>query len=248
MNSNTRIQTVDAMDTSQNWEDAAITIRPSDKQNTISIFSYKRWKGILDRVMAFLLMVVLSPVLVIITLAIKLDSSGNAIYRREQVGENNLNFVAYKFRTMKANNNDSEYKNYLAKYILENAPYKVDENGQAVYKVVDDPRVTRIGSLLRKTNLDELPQLINVLKGEMSFIGPRPDIPYAVAMYKDWHKKRLNAKPGITGLWQVCHRKGIPFEGMVRLDIDYIKQQSLLLDTKIALKTVVTILTKDGSQ
>ena len=248
MNSNIRIQTLDTTDTSQNWGDAITAIQPSEKLNTISLFTYKWWKGILDRVMAFLLVVVLSPVLVIITLAIKLDSSGNAIYRREQVGENNRNFIAYKFRTMKENNNDSEYKKYLAKYILENAPYKVDENGQAVYKVVDDPRVTRIGSLLRKTNLDELPQLINVLKGEMSFIGPRPDIPYAVAMYKDWHKKRLNAKPGITGLWQVCHRKGIPFEGMVRLDIDYIKQQSLLLDTKIALKTVVTILTKDGSQ
>ena len=248
MNSNTRIQTVDSQDTSQNWEDATTTIQPFDKQNTNSKYMYKLSKGILDRVAAFFLIVILSPVLAIITLAIKLDSSGSAIYRREQVGENNRIFIAYKFRTMKSNNSDSEYKNYLAKYILENAPYTVDENGQAVYKVVEDPRVTRIGSLLRKTNLDELPQLVNVLKGEMSIVGPRPDIPYAVAMYKDWHKKRLNAKPGITGLWQVCHRKGIPFEGMVRLDIDYIKQRSLLLDIKIMLKTVVTILTKDGSQ
>ena len=125
--------------------------------------------------------------------------------------------------------------------------YTTDENGQAVYKVVEDPRVTRFGALLRKTNLDELPQLFNVLKGKMSLVGPRPDIPFAVGMYKDWHMKRLNTKPGITGLWQVCGRKNLPFEGMVRLDIDYIKRQSFILDTKIIWLTVGTVLRMDGS-
>jgi len=116
-----------------------------------------------------------------------------------------------------------------------------------VYKVVDDPRVTRFGNLLRKTNLDELPQLFNVLKGEMSFVGPRPDIPFAVAMYRDWHRERLGIKPGITGLWQVCGRKGLSFEDMVRLDIEYIKRQSIFLDARILILTLGTILKRDGS-
>jgi lipopolysaccharide/colanic/teichoic acid biosynthesis glycosyltransferase len=156
-------------------------------------------------------------------------------------------FTAYKFRTMYINNDDKEYKTYLVKYVLENAPYTVDHNGQAVYKVVDDPRVTRVGALLRKTNLDELPQFINVLKGEMSAIGPRPDVPFAVRMYKNWHRERLLVKPGITGLWQVCGRKQLSFDDMARLDIDYIKKRSLLLDVRIFFLTIGTLLKMDGS-
>jgi len=208
---------------------------------------YRFWKYILDRVLALGTIVILSPFLGIIALVIKLDSSGSFLYRREQVGEKGNTFTAYKFRTMHMNNDDSEYKSYLVKYILENTPYKIDLKGRPLYKVVDDPRVTRFGTLLRKTNLDEMPQLFNILKGEMSFIGPRPDVPFAVSMYQDWHKKRFEARPGITGLWQVCGRKGLPFEGMVRLDISYIKRQSLLLDTKIFLLTVATILKGEGS-
>ncbi len=141
----------------------------------------------------------------------------------------------------------AEYKAYLKQYILKNAPYKVDHNGEKIFKLVDDPRITRIGALLRKSNFDELPQLLNLIKGEMSFIGPRPDLPYSVEMYNDWHRKRLEVKPGITGLWQVCHRKGLSFDDMVQLDLEYIKQQSLFLDTKIILKTIRTILIGDGS-
>jgi lipopolysaccharide/colanic/teichoic acid biosynthesis glycosyltransferase len=219
----------------------------TDKTRVYCLATYKWWKGKFDCVLALIVIMVLSPILVFIAIGVRLDSPGSAIFRREQVGENGRKFTAYKFRTMHINNDDREYKAYLVKYILEDAPYKIDPNGQAVYKVVGDPRVTRFGALLRKTNLDELPQLFNVLKGEMSFIGPRPDVPFAVAMYKEWHRKRLSAKPGITGLWQVCRRKSLPFEGMVRLDIDYIKRQSLLLDAKILLLTVVTILKGDGS-
>jgi lipopolysaccharide/colanic/teichoic acid biosynthesis glycosyltransferase len=211
------------------------------------ISTYQLWKSISDRVSALLAIVILSPLLALIALGIRLDSPGSPIYRREQVGEDGHLFTAYKFRTMHINNDGHVYKAYITKYILENAPYKIDQNGQAVYKIVDDPRVTRFGALLRKTNLDELPQLFNMLKGEMSLIGPRPDIPFAVTLYKDWHRKRLRVKPGITGLWQVCGRKNLPFEAMVRLDIKYIKRQSLLLDAKILLLTVRTVLSRDGS-
>lgn len=209
--------------------------------------AYELCKGLMDRSLAFLAIVILSPFLTIISIYVRLDSPGGAIYRREQVGKLGKRFTAYKFRTMHINNDDREYKAYLVKYILDNSPYQVDEKGKAVFKVVDDPRVTRFGGLLRRTNLDELPQLFNVLKGEMSFVGPRPDIPFSVNMYKDWHRKRLDVTPGITGLWQVCGRKGVSFEEMVRLDIEYIKKRSLLLDAKITLLTIGTILKGDGS-
>jgi len=210
------------------------------------LFTYQLWKGISDRAFAFLAIVGLSPVLALIAIAIRLDSPGNAILRREQVGNNGKIFTGYKFRTMWLNNDDREYKAYIVNYIGQNAPYKTC-NGQPVYKVVDDPRVTRFGALLRKTNMDELPQFFNVLKGEMSLIGPRPDVPFAVQMYQDWHRERLRVKPGITGLWQVRQRKRLSFEDMVRLDIEYIKKQSLLLDIKIFFLTVGTILRMDGS-
>jgi len=211
------------------------------------IFRYQWWKGLIDFLSAFIALVILTPLMLLIAIAIKIDSRGEIIYRREQVGKNGRRFTGYKFRTMRADNDDSEYKEYLVKYILENAPYKVDHNGQLVYKVTGDPRVTRFGAMLRKTNLDELPQLINILKGEMSVVGPRPDIPFAVNMYDKRHRQRLLVKPGITGLWQVCCRKGLSFEEMVRLDIEYINGQSLLRDAKIFILTIGTILRGDGS-
>jgi len=210
------------------------------------LFTYSSWKNLADRLMALLGIIVSSPLLALIAVGIRLDSHESPIYAQERVGKDGNRFIAYKFRTMHTNGDDSKYKEYLRKYVLENTPYRVDENGNGVYKV-DDSHVTRFGQLLRKTNLDELPQIFNVLKGEMSFVGPRPDIPFSVGMYKNWHRKRLGVKPGITGLWQVCGRKNLPFEGMVRLDIDYIKRQSLFLDAKILLLTVGTVLRKDGS-
>ena len=211
------------------------------------VFRYQWWKGLLDFLLALAALVVLSPVLIFIAIAIKIDSPGNAVYRREQIGKDGRKFTGYKFRTMKTNNDDTEYKQYIVKYVLENAPYKVDHNGQLIYKVTGDPRVTRVGAILRKTNLDELPQLINILKGEMSWVGPRPDIPFAVDLYDDWHRQRLVVKPGITGLWQVCGRRSLSFDDMVRLDIKYINKESIIWDMKIILLTIKTILIGDGS-
>jgi lipopolysaccharide/colanic/teichoic acid biosynthesis glycosyltransferase len=148
---------------------------------------------------------------------------------------------------MYANNDDREYKAYLKQYILSNAPYKISDNGQPVYKLVDDQRVTRFGAFLRKHNLDELPQLLNILKGEMSFIGPRPDVPFSVSLYNNCHLKRMAVLPGITGLWQVSRRKGLSFDDMVKLDLEYIKRLSPALDLKIVLLTIRAILIGDGS-
>ena len=242
------IQMQNTSDSFQREKTIISTTSPTVKKGVSRLLTYQWWKYVFDRVFALFALVILSPMLALIAIAIKLDSKGNAIYRRKQVAENGKIFTAYKFRTMYTNNSDYEYKAYLVRYITEDAPYKIDQNGQAIYKVVEDPRVTRFGAILRETNLDELPQLFNMLKGEMSLIGPRPDIPFAVKMYKDWHWERLSVKPGITGLWQVQRRKQLSFDDMVHLDIDYIKRQSPLLDAKIALLTLAVFLRKDGSR
>jgi lipopolysaccharide/colanic/teichoic acid biosynthesis glycosyltransferase len=207
---------------------------------------YPQLKGIGDRLLAGVGLVAISPVLLMIAVIIRLDSPGNALFVQERVGRNGRHFKAYKFRTMFVKNDDTEYKTYLKKYVVANQPYRVDESGQAIYRV-EKPPVTRVGRIMRKTNLDELPQLVNVVKGEMSLVGPRPDIPYAVAMYQDWHRGRLAVTPGMTGLWQVSGRKTLSFEDMVRLDLEYVRKQSLSLDAKILLKTVGVVLKMDGS-
>ena len=204
-------------------------------------------KGALDRLLALLILIIASPLMLVIVVLIRLDSPGSAIFAHERVGKDGHRFILYKFRTMHIDNDETQYKEYLRRFINEGTPYKVDEKGNAVYKIIDDPRVTRFGAFLRETNLDELPQIINVLKGEMSLVGPMPDIPFAVEMYKDWHKKRLLVQPGMTGLWQVSGINRVPFDEMVRTDIDYIEQRSLALDIKIVLKTVLRVLRMDGS-
>ncbi len=214
---------------------------------TISLLDYRTWKGILDRLSAAVMLVLLSPLLVLIAVAIRIDSPGRAIFRQERVGKDGRRFRIYKFRTMYVNNDDSRYKEYVKSYVTGDVPYTVDQDGKAVYKIIDDARVTRFGAWLRQTNLDELPQILNVLRGEMSFVGPRPDVPFAVDVYSDWHRKRLLAKPGITGLWQTQRRAGVSFNEMVRLDGDYVERQALCMDAKILLKTVGTIVRRDGS-
>ncbi len=218
------------------------------KKGIRSLFRYQWWKGIFDRWLALLAIVFLSPLLALIAIGIRFDSPGGPLFLQERIGKDGRRFTLYKFRSMHMNHDDDKYKAFLQKYVLENISSRLDENGQDIYELINDPRVTRFGALLRKTCLDELPQLFNVLKGEMSFVGPRPDIPFAVAMYKDYHWKRFSVMPGITGLWQVSKRKSPSFEGMVRLDINYIERQSAFLDAKILLLTMGVVLkTNNGS-
>jgi lipopolysaccharide/colanic/teichoic acid biosynthesis glycosyltransferase len=209
--------------------------------------TYQLWKGVIDRTLAFLILVVLSPFLALIALGIRLDSPGDALLRQERIGKDGRGFTLYKFRSMYTDHDDTKYKEFLKDYIQGDASSRLGKNGEDIYELLQDPRVTRFGAFLRKTNLDELPQFINILKGDMSLVGPRPDIPFAVSMYKNRHWKRFQVTPGLTGLWQVTGRKKVTFEEMVRLDMEYIKKQSLLLDIKIMLLTVRTILKGDGS-
>lgn len=190
----------------------------------------------------------LSPIYLAVALAVKLTSRGPVLYRQERVGQHGRLFTVLKFRSMYTNNDPSVHEKYVMQLIRDEADKKADHKGGAIYKLTNDPRITPIGKLLRRTSLDELPQLFNVLKGEMSLVGPRPPIPYELAAYQTWHRRRiLEAKPGVTGLWQVTGRSSVKFDEMVRLDLRYATTWSLWLDFKILLKTPIAVIKGAGA-
>ncbi|WNB92501.1 sugar transferase [Bacillus sp. NEB1478] len=194
-------------------------------------------KRILDIFGAFIGFISLSLVFIIVSILIKLeDPKGQVFFSQKRVGKHGKEFNMYKFRSMVS---DAEIKlEELLKY---------NEISGAMFKMKEDPRVTRIGKLIRKTSIDELPQLWNVLKGEMSLVGPRPPLPREVEQYTDYHNQRLLVTPGCTGLWQISGRNNIGFEQMVELDLRYISKRNTLLDLKIIFKTFLVILCKDNS-
>jgi len=200
-----------------------------------------------DIIIAALALALLSPVWLIVALLIKLDSRGPVFYRQERVGMDGRLFLFYKFRTMKTGADDAAHREYLKQYIAGQSETNLGDEEKPVYKLRGDTRITRLGRILRRLSLDELPQLLNVLRGEMSVVGPRPPIPYEVEAYELWHRKRLDMKPGLTGLWQVSGRNRLPFEEMVRLDLFYIENWSLLLDLKIILRTLPVMLRGDDA-
>jgi exopolysaccharide biosynthesis polyprenyl glycosylphosphotransferase len=200
-----------------------------------------------DIIIAALALAVLSPAWLIIALVIKLDSRGPVFYKQERVGMDGRIFLFYKFRTMRAGTDDAAHREYQQKYIAGHAEAMLVEGERPAYKLVADGRITRTGQWLRRLSLDELPQLLNVLRGDMSVVGPRPPIPYEVEAYQLWHRKRLDMKPGLTGLWQVSGRNRLPFDEMVRLDLFYIENWSLLLDLKIILRTLPVMLRGDDA-
>jgi exopolysaccharide biosynthesis polyprenyl glycosylphosphotransferase len=189
-----------------------------------------------DIVLSLAVLVLLFPLMLLISVAIKLDSPGPVLFKQVRVGRDGRRFVFYKFRSMRQG--AEEERPQLA---------DLDETVGPIFKIRRDPRCTRLGRFLRRTSLDELPQLYNVLRGEMSLVGPRPAIPVEVEQYQEWHRKRLEVSPGMTGLWQVSGRSQLTFDEMCLLDIYYLENWSPLLDLKIALKTIPAVLAGTGA-
>ncbi|AYV68248.1 sugar transferase [Niallia circulans] len=205
-----------------------------EKKKNISVNtarSYLVMKRSIDIIGSFCGLIVLSILFIIIGLLIKLeDPKGKVFFKQLRVGKDGREFYMYKFRSM-ASDAEERLKELLA----------LNEVSGAMFKMKDDPRVTKVGKFIRKTSLDELPQLINVLKGEMSLVGPRPPLPREVAEYTPYDKQRLLVVPGCTGLWQVSGRSNIGFSEMVELDLLYIKERSIMKDIKIILRTVLVL-------
>lgn len=187
------------------------------------------------------------PVLLIISLIIKLTSKGPVFFRQKRVGYSGKEFTLLKFRSMHINNDNTIHKEFTKNFINGNNHYN-RESKDGIYKIKDDPRITKVGKFIRKTSLDELPQLFNVLKGDMSLVGPRPALSYEVEEYDTWHKRRvLEVKPGITGIWQVKGRSKTTFDEMVRMDIQYINKWSILWDVMLILRTPFAVFRTKGS-
>lgn len=208
-------------------------------------------KRIIDIIGSIAALVIFSPFFLVIPLVIKLTSRGPVLFRQERLGLHGKRFTFLKFRSMRVNCREDIHKEFVRKLIAKEHEQAHEDKGSKVlcpYKIKDDPRITPFGRILRKSSLDELPQFINVLKGEMSLVGPRPPIAYEVENYDIWHHRRmLKVKPGITGMWQVHGRSSTTFDEMVRLDLKYCREWSLGLDIKLLLKTPRAVLVGKGA-
>ena len=197
-------------------------VQVSKKQNNI----YEASKRVLDFVAALLGLILLSPIFLIVSILIKLESEGEVIFSQTRIGLNGKEFKMYKFRSMVKNAEELKVK--LAAQ---------NEMSGPMFKMKDDPRVTKVGKFIRKTSIDELPQLINVLKGDMSLVGPRPSLPKEVEKFEPWMLQRLEVKPGLTCYWQVSGRNNIDFEDWMKLDLQYVEDRNFCLDLKLIFKT-----------
>ncbi len=216
-----------------------MAIQSAPTHDTIDMNAgYLRAKRILDIVFTLLILLPLCIVFVIVAVAIWMDSKGPVVYRQKRVGLRGAEFNMYKFRSMYVNSDDSVHRDAIVKYM----------NGQEMnvgttaalkfqFKLSDDPRITRVGRFIRKTSIDELPQFFNVLRGEMTLVGPRPPLPYEVALYTPRDQLRLSGKPGLTGIWQVYGRSCVTFQDMVEMDLEYLRHQSLWEDLKLIVLT-----------
>ncbi|HYW98493.1 MAG TPA: sugar transferase [Candidatus Elarobacter sp.] len=238
----------------QTWQWPSRIALLADRSERNFYFTCKRC---LDLILAGVLFVFLFPLFLLISVLIRLDSPGPVLFTQERVGAKRQsaggrafwlvqNFTMYKFRSMVANADSSIHEAYIRDFVEGRAHPSLENGG--TFKLTNDPRVTRLGRFLRKFSLDELPQLLNVLKGDMSLVGPRPVPPYEVACYGNGHHKRLAALPGITGLWQVKGRGKVSFEEMIRMDLEYIHNTSLWQDLKILCLTVPAVLSRRGAE
>ena len=199
-------------------------------ENERSNILYEVIKRIIDIVASFIGLILLSPLILIVSILIKLESKGEVIFKQKRVGLNGKEFYMYKFRSMVIN--AEELKEQLESQ---------NEMSGPMFKIKDDPRITKVGKFIRKTSIDELPQLINVIKGDMSLVGPRPSLPKEVEKFEPWMMERLEVKPGLTCIWQISGRNNIDFEDWMKLDIKYVRERSFKLDIKLILKTVLVL-------
>ena len=203
-------------------------------------------KRVLDILVAAICLLVLTPVLLWIAVAIGTTSRGGVLFRQTRVGRFGQPFVMYKFRTMHAGCSDQIHRQYVRRLLTDDAPPV--GGGRGLYKIEDDPRVTRVGRFLRRTSLDELPQLLNVLRGEMSLVGPRPALPWEHELFDDAHHERLQVQPGVTGLWQVSGRNRLTMRQGLDLDVEYVRRRSLALDLAILIKTIPAVFGTHGAE
>lgn len=212
--------------------------------------AYAVAKRAIDLAVSLIALAAFAPLWLAIAAGVKLTSPGPIFYVTETLGRDGKPFRIYKFRTMVARADESVHREFIANYVRENKPFAVeigpDGRERPVYKVVNDTRITWFGRWLRRTGLDEVPQFLNVLRGEMSVVGPRSPRPFEFDHYEDWHKQRVAVLPGITGLYQVTGRSQASFDEMVRLDLEYIARRTLWLDVSIMLRTVPVMLFGKG--
>jgi len=206
---------------------------------------YQSAKRVMDILLCLLILPFAVPIMLVCALAISLDSPGPVLFVQERIGKAGRIFRIYKFRTLKSSLNDRQSQVYMKAYVRGDVTCL--EEGQEVFKPIQSAQITRIGRLLRKTSLDELPQLINIFKGEMSIVGPRPNILCEVEAYHLWHHERLEVLPGVTGLAQVRGRSCIDFNTLVRYDVEYIENRSLGYDLKILWWTFTSIIQGKGA-
>ena len=199
-------------------------------ENKQNLRVYEIFKRIIDIIGAGLGLILLSPIIAIVTCAVKFTSKGPVFFSQKRVGKNGELFEMYKFRSMVVN----------AEELKENLEDQNEMSGP-MFKIKDDPRVTKVGKFIRKTSIDELPQLWNILKGDMSLVGPRPSLPKEVEQFDNWMFKRLSVRPGLTCYWQVSGRNNIDFEDWMKLDVKYVEERNLWIDIKLIFKTVFVL-------
>jgi lipopolysaccharide/colanic/teichoic acid biosynthesis glycosyltransferase len=205
-------------------------------------------KRVLDVIAATIGLVIAAPLSLVIAVLIKLTSPGPVLFKQIRVGKDGREFTFYKFRSMRVDCDDTAHREYIKLFIEGNeAELARYQTKKKFYKMACDDRITFVGKFLRRTSLDELPQLINVLRGDMSMVGPRPHLPYEVELYKDWHRRRLQGMPGITGWWQIHGRSRVTFDESVRMDIWYLEHQSLIMDIRIMLRTITKAIVGRGA-
>jgi lipopolysaccharide/colanic/teichoic acid biosynthesis glycosyltransferase len=202
-------------------------------------------KRLIDVVIASVAMILLAPFMALVALAIRLDSPGPIVFKQRRLGRDGAPFVFLKFRTMVDGNDPSIHREYVTQYMTDCSDELKGDNGS--FKIEHDPRVTRIGRLLRRSSMDELPQLLNVLRGEMSIVGPRPPLEYEADLYTRRQRHRLDVLPGMTGLWQVSGRCETTFDEMIDLDLKYVDTWTVGMDLKIIARTASAIVDRKGA-